>query len=93
MSYEAGRWRPFAKAAWDHEFASPNRNVTATLTTSVAPSYSLPAAVTGMDWAVATAGTTLALARNVTGLVAITGQAAQKNVTTYGGQLGVNVAF
>jgi outer membrane lipase/esterase len=93
VSYDAGRWRPFAKATWDHEFASPNRNVTATLTTSVAPSYSLPAIVTGTDWAVATAGTTLTLAHNVTGLAAVTGQAAQKNVAAYGGQLGVNVAF
>jgi outer membrane lipase/esterase len=92
-SYEAGRWRPFAKAAWDHEFASPDRNVTASLTTSVAPSYSLPAIVTGTDWAVATAGTTLKLSPNATGLVAVTGQAAQKNVAAYGGQLGVNVAF
>jgi hypothetical protein len=53
----------------------------------------LPAVVTGTDWAVATAGTTLALARNVTGLLAMTGTAAQKNVTAYGGQLGVTVAF
>lgn len=93
VSYEAGLWRPFAKVAWHHEFASPNRNVTASLTTSVAPSYSLPAIVTGTDWAVASAGTTLKLARNVTGLLAVTGTAAQKNVAAYGGQLGVNVAF
>lgn len=93
VAYDAGRWRPFAKATWGHEFASPNRNVTASLTTSVAPSYSLPAIATGADWAVATAGTTFNLARNVTGLFALTGTAAQKNVAAYGGQLGVNVAF
>jgi outer membrane lipase/esterase len=93
VAYDAGRWRPFAKATWAHEFASPNRNVTASLTTSVAPSYSLPAIVTGADWAVATAGTTVKLARNVTGLFALTGTAAQKNLAAYGGQVGVNVAF
>ncbi len=92
-SYEAGRWRPFAKASWNHETASTDRSVTASLTTIAAPSYSMPAVVTGTDWAVATAGTTLELAHNVTGLAAVTGTAAQKNVTAYGGQLGMNVAF
>jgi outer membrane lipase/esterase len=92
-SYEAGRWRPFVKAVWDHEFASLNRGVTASLTTSVAPSYTMPVVVTGSDWAVATAGTTLRLADKVTGLAAVTATAAQKNVAAYGGQVGVNVAF
>jgi outer membrane lipase/esterase len=93
VSYDAGKWRPFAKATWNHEMANPDRSVTASLTTSVAPGYAMPAIVTGSDWATATAGTTLKLAHNVTGLVAVTGRAAEKNVTTYGGQLGVNVAF
>ncbi|HEY4140629.1 MAG TPA: autotransporter domain-containing protein, partial [Pseudolabrys sp.] len=93
VSYDAGAWRPFAKATWNHEFASTDRSVTASLTTISAPSYAMPAVVTGTDWAAITGGTTLKLAGNMTGLVALTSNLAQHNVTAYGGQLGVNVAF
>lgn len=93
VSYDAGIWRPFTKAAWNHEFASTNRLVTASLTTITAPSYSLPAPVLGKDWATATVGTTVKIRGNLTGLLAFTSQMAQRSVTTYGGQVGVNVAF
>jgi outer membrane lipase/esterase len=93
MSFDAGPWRPFAKATWDHEFASRDRTVTAWLTTTVAPSYFMPAVAIGTDWGSATAGTTLKMASNVTGLVALTSSFARQNLTTYGGELGVNVAF
>jgi outer membrane lipase/esterase len=92
-AYEAGSWRPFAKASWNHEFASPDRSVTASLTTIAAPSYAMPAVSLGRDWAALTGGTTLKLAANMTGLLALSSTAAQRNVTAYGGQLGVNVAF
>ncbi len=49
VSYEAGLWRPFARATWDHEFASNRRNVTALLTTSVATKPFVAAVVTG-NW-------------------------------------------
>ena len=41
--YDIGKWRPFAKLVWDHELVSSDRSVTASLTTTVAPSYSMPA--------------------------------------------------
>lgn len=93
VAYEAGRWRPFGKAIWSHEFVSANRSVTASLTTITAPGYLMPAVSTGTDWAALTGGTTVKLAANVTGLIALSSVLAQRNVTTYGGQFGVNVAF
>jgi len=84
---------PFAEATWDHEFASTNRQVTAMLTTTVAPSYSMPAVRVGTDWGIVTGGATVKLASNVSGLFAVTGTFARQNVTTYGGQIGVNVSF
>jgi hypothetical protein len=33
------------------------------------------------------------LASNVNGLLAVTGTLAQQNVTTYSGQVGINVSF
>ena len=93
LTIDCGRWVPFARAAWYHEFASTGREVTASLTTSAAPFYSMPAVTTGTDWAGLTAGTRLKIAANVTGLLAFTGSAAQQSVSTYGGQIGVNVSF
>ena len=93
VSFDAGQWRPFARVAWDHEFVSGDRTVTASLTTTSAPSYFMPAVVTGSDWGTATVGTTLKMANNVTGLIAFTSTVARDSITTYGGQLGVNVAF
>jgi outer membrane lipase/esterase len=92
-SFDFGMFQPFAKVLWNHEFVSNDRLVTASLTSTVAPSYSLPAVNLGKDWASATAGVSVGLAKGVTGLVSFTGQLGQDRVTTYGGQVGLNVAF
>jgi outer membrane lipase/esterase len=92
-SIDLGRWRPFAKLVWDHELAPTDRNVTASLTSVVAPSYFMPAVVLGKDWGTATVGTTATFAPGVTGYATVFSQIAQHNVVTYGGQVGVNVAF
>lgn len=67
--------------------------MTASLLSIAAPSYSLPAVVSGKDWGTATVGTRLRLAPNVTGYAMFNSSFGQNNVTTYGGQLGLNVAF
>lgn len=98
LGYQAsvalGIWRPFSKIVWNHELADTDRTVTAFLTTtSFAPGYSLPAVVFGKDWGTATLGTSLKMSRDVTGLATFVSQFAEHNVTTYGGQLGINIAF
>jgi outer membrane lipase/esterase len=92
-SFDFGMFQPFAKVLWNHEFVANDRLVTASLTSTVAPSYSLPAVNLGKDWASATAGVSVGIAKGVTGLVSFTGQMGQDKVTTYGGQVGLNVAF
>jgi outer membrane lipase/esterase len=93
-SFDFGRFQPFAKVLWNHEFVSNDRLVTTSLTSTVAPSYSsLPAVDLGKDWASATAGVSVGLGKGVTGLVSFTGQLGQDKVTTYSGQVGLNVAF
>jgi outer membrane lipase/esterase len=92
-SIDLGAWRPFAKLVWDHELDSENRTITAALTSTVAPSYTMPAVVLGRDWATATVGTTVAFAQGVTGYANVSGQIGQQNVITYGGQVGVNFAL
>jgi len=92
-SIDWGKWRPFAKVVWNHELASTDRSVTAALTSTVAPPFSMPAVVLGKDWGTATIGTTATFAPGVTGYTTFTGQLGQQNVITYGGQVGLNVAL
>ncbi|MGP0095099.1 MAG: autotransporter outer membrane beta-barrel domain-containing protein [Xanthobacteraceae bacterium] len=92
-SSDWGIWHPFAQVVWDHEFDPLNRSVTASLTTIVAPSYSMPAVVLGRDWATATIGTEVRIDRAWTGLASFTAQVGQQNVTNYGGLVGLNYAF
>jgi outer membrane lipase/esterase len=93
-STDIGIWHPFGKLVWNHELVDPNRDVTAFLTSaSFAPGYSLPAVLLGTDWGTATVGTSVKLSPDVTGVASFISQFAQQSVTTYGGQVGVNVAF
>jgi outer membrane lipase/esterase len=92
-SIDIGIWRPFAKLVWNHELASTDRSVTASLTTVAAPSYFMPAVVLGKDWGTATIGTTATIAQGVTGYATFSGEIAQRNVVAYGGQVGLNVAL
>jgi outer membrane lipase/esterase len=92
-SFDFGMFQPFAKVLWNHEFVSQDRLVTASLTSTLGPSYSLPAVNLGRDWASATAGVSVGLGKGVTGLMSFTGQMGQDKVTIYGGQVGLNVAF
>jgi outer membrane lipase/esterase len=92
-SFTAGPWQPYAQLTWNHELASLDRSVTASLTTIAAPSFAMPAVVPGRDWASATIGTTYSWDKRYTALVGFTSQIAQDGATVYGGQIGLNVAF
>jgi outer membrane lipase/esterase len=92
-SLDLGQWRPFVKLVWNHELASTDRSVTASLTSVAAPSYWMPAVVPGKDWGNATIGTTASFAQGVTAYATLSSQIGQQNVVTYGGQIGVNVAL
>jgi outer membrane lipase/esterase len=92
-SADLGRVRPFAQIVWNHELASNDRLVRASLTTIDAPSYEMPAAKPGKDWATATLGTTMKFTGGLTGLATISAQAGQTGVMTYGGRVGLNYAF
>ena len=86
-SIDIGIWHPFAKVVWNHELADTDRLVTAFLTSvSFAPGFSLPGVVFGNDWGTATAGTSVKLSRDVTGLVTFVSQFAEHNVTRPAGR-------
>jgi outer membrane lipase/esterase len=97
LGYQAsltyGIWQPYVKVVWDHEWAGLNRLVSASLTSIVAPSFVMPAVVLGRDWATATVGTRVKLGDGLSGYAAVIAELGQNNVTTYGGQIGLNYAL
>ena len=97
LGYQAymtlGMWQPYAKLVWNHELASLDRQVTASLTTIVAPAFSMPAVAFGRDWGTATVGTRVMFAPNVAAYAAFIGQFGERDVQNYGGQVGLNVSF
>lgn len=91
--FDAGMFRPFAKAVWNHELTANDRSVTASLTTIAAPSFAMPAVDLGKNWGTGTLGVSANVTPQVTGIVSFTTQVGQNDVTTYGGQFGISVAF
>jgi len=92
-SLKYGIWEPYAKVVWDHEWADLDRLVGAALTSITAPSFTMPAVVLGRDWATATVGTRVKLGDRLSGYAAVIAELGQNNVTTYGGQIGLNYAL
>jgi outer membrane lipase/esterase len=85
--------QPFAQMTWNHEFADTNRNVTASLTTIAAPSFSLPAVILGKDWGEIKAGYAMNLGGGAKILTVGSADFAQSSTTVYGVQVGLNIAF
>jgi len=92
-SYDWSNIQPFAQFTWNHEFADTNRNVTGSLTTIAAPSFSLPAVLLGKDWGEVKGGFTIDVGRGVKFLTAGFADFGQNSAAVYGGQIGFNVAF
>ena len=89
-----GDWQPFTQVVWNHELANTDRNVTAFLTTStIAPSFYMPAIAIGKDWGTATVGTTVKLAPGIVALGSLQSEFGEHGVRTYGAQVGLNFRF
>ncbi len=93
VSSHCGAIRPFGQVSYSQELASTDREVTASLTTTDAPSYHLPAVVLGKHWGSATLGSNFILAPGVTALAAFSADFGQSDVVSLGGQIGINIAF
>lgn len=94
VSADLGLFRPFAQLAWNHEMLqTADRQVSASLTTIVAPSYAMPAIAVGKDWATGLGGTMIALGERCTALLAMRGQVGQSTASAFGGQVALSVAF
>ena len=90
---DAGNWRPFAEAKWNHEFASQDRMVKAAITTSPAAPYAVDAAPLTTDWATASLGASYKINEQWMLRGTATATALNPQVVSYGGELGVSVSF
>ena len=90
---DVGDWQPFAEAKWNHEWADTDRTITASLTSVAAPSYTMDAVPVASDWATASLGTSYKLNSRVMLRAAVSTMFLNPQVTSYGGELGLNVSF
>lgn len=92
-SMDIGDWQPFAEAKWSHEWADKNRTVTASLTTAPAPPYSMDAVPMAKDWASGSLGVVYKLSSQVMLRGAGSAMFLNRQVTSYGGELGLSYSF
>ncbi len=90
---DLGNWQPFAEAKWNHELCDTNNQVTASLTSVAAPSYTMAALPASTDWADASLGVSYKLNPQVMLRCTATAMSLATQVISYGGELGVNVSF
>jgi outer membrane lipase/esterase len=92
-SVDLGNWQPFADLEWNHEFASKNRMITTSLTSIAAPSWSADAIPIAANWATASVGVSYKVSPQVIVAAAASAMFASPQVSSYGGELAVNVSF
>jgi outer membrane lipase/esterase len=90
---DVGRWQPFVETKWNHEWAGKDRTVTAALTTVAAPAYSMDAFPVPSDWGTALVGSSYKLSSQVTLLGRFSFVFLNQQVSSFGGELGLNVSF
>jgi outer membrane lipase/esterase len=90
---DAGAWQPFGELNWNHELASQNRMVGATLTTVLAPTYYMDAAPVATDWATLSLGSYYKLSPQAVLRAGASAMLANPQMQNYGGDIGLNVSF
>ncbi|HJV26504.1 MAG TPA: autotransporter domain-containing protein [Aromatoleum sp.] len=93
LRYEQGRCQPYARIAFNHEFADQDRDVRASLATLPDNSFALPAFAAERNYGTATVGVAAKFSPTVSANVALTGRFAPDDVTWYGLQAGIQIAF
>lgn len=88
-----GNWLPFAKANYNSQLGNLDREVTTTLTTVSAPSYSMPAISYGRNWTNLTAGISYHIDPKTVLQASFTQQISQQNVNSYNAAVSLNTHF
>ena len=87
------RFRPFAEADWNHECAGYGRTITTSLTSVAAPSYVMDAVPVISNWATTSLGAYYDIFPRATLRAAASAMYINPQMTTVGGEFGLNVSF
>jgi outer membrane lipase/esterase len=93
VNFQFDMWQPFIRATWNHELANTDRNITSSLTSVTAPSYTMPAVQFGNDWGSAMMGVNVKFTPTFRAYALVSTQFSQKNQTNTSGSVGINVGF
>ena len=97
LGYQAqtkiGDWLPFVKAIYNSQLGNIDRNITTTLTTITAPSYTMPALGYGRNWTNLTAGIGYQIDPKTVLRANFTQQVAQQSVTSYNAIVSLSSHF
>jgi len=92
-SLNLGNWQSFVEATWNHEWAAKDRTLTAALTSVAAPSFTTAAAPRASDWARSSLGVSYRLNAQVVLRGSVSAVLLDPQVSSYGGEVGLNVGF
>lgn len=90
---DMGSLRPFAEASWNHECAGKDWTVTTSLTSVGAPSYIMDGVPAVGDWATTSLGAFYELNSRVMLRGAASAMYINPQMTTIGGDVGINISF
>jgi outer membrane lipase/esterase len=90
---QLGAWKPFARISWYEELADTNRNITTSLNSITAPSYTMPAVQLGSHWTQGQVGVHYKFSSTISGYVLINGQYSQENASNSSGSVALNISL
>jgi outer membrane lipase/esterase len=90
---DRGKFQPFAEMNWIHEWADRNRTITTSLTSVSAPSYTMDAVPEASDWATLSLGTFYRINSRVLLRGSVSSLFINPQMTTCGGDMGLNISF
>jgi len=90
---QLGAWKPFARISWYEELADTNRNITTSLNSITAPSYTMPAVQLGSHWTQGQIGFHYKFSAAVSGYILISGQYSQENASNSSGAVALNISL
>jgi outer membrane lipase/esterase len=87
------QWQLSAEAVWNHDWADRHREMTLALTSITTPAFTADAAPVSADWATASLGTAYRLNSQITLHATGTVMIGNPKVTSYGGNLTLNISY
>ncbi|MFO1402258.1 MAG: autotransporter domain-containing protein [Steroidobacteraceae bacterium] len=89
LAFNSGDWTPYARASYEHDFASKDRSIDASLASVTDSGWTMPAVRIDVDAANVALGTRWRLADDVQAWAEVGGAFGRSDVTQYGARIGL----